>query len=177
MKTCPTCSEKLARLEYEGTIIWRCTKCGGVFVARSHLDIIRHRRIHDTETLKAEARNEFRSDTKRKKQCPGCFSVMEKRPIASCYTTMKMDCCKSCKGIWLDGGELAVAQLVFEASTRGRESLAFQKRMKELLESPERKAQFDAAMAKLPEDLPGDQREQNADILLELIRLLPFRLH
>ena len=68
---------------------------------------------------------------------------------------------------------MALAQLVYEASTTGTESLEFQRRMKELMESPERKAKFDAAMAALRENVPGDHSWDSENVLLELIRTVP----
>jgi Zn-finger nucleic acid-binding protein len=173
MKTCPACKTYLKTEDYEGTKVWRCPDCRGVFIAKYKLDIVRHQRHRDRETLKAEAKADFKSDTKQTIRCPRCRAIMEKRPIASRYSTLTLDSCKSCEGIWLDGGELALAQLVYEASTTGTESLEFQRRMKELLESPERKAKFDAAMAALRENVPGDHSWHSADILLELIKSVP----
>ena len=154
MKSCPACRTKLTSEDYEGARIWRCPECRGVFLSKSKLELIRHQRIRNGETLKAEARAEFQSDTIRTISCPGCGATMEKRRMPSRWITVTLDCCKACDGIWLDGGELAVAQLVFEASIRGTESLEFQRRMKELCESPERKAQFEAAVAALSERTP-----------------------
>lgn len=159
--------------EYEGVPIWRCSACGGAFLSGAKLQTIRHGRARTADQLKAEATAEFVGDTRKVLRCPSCGGHMDKRPISSRYSTMTYDNCRTCRSVWLDAGELAVLQLVYEATNRGTESLEFQKRMEELEQSPERKAQFEEAMSRLPEDLPSDEPMRTSPLAyVDLLRLV-----
>lgn len=75
---------------------------------------------------------------------------MSKHPLTTRQLALSIDRCDKCEGVWLDPGELSIAQLVFEASTWGLESKAFQERMAALESDPERLQRFQTAMASLP---------------------------
>jgi len=179
MKTCPKCRCGLRLEDYEQTNIARCEQCRGVFLPPYKLEIISHRRERSEHELKIEAKTDYRADTLEALRCPGCGRRMVKNPLASRYTTLAVDVCKHCHGLWLDGGELALAQLVFQASTQGRESAEFQRRMATLESDPDRRRQFEDAMAKLPESLPGAREETLAagldELLWTLLTDMPWR--
>jgi hypothetical protein len=60
-----------------------------------------------------------------------------------------IDECANCGLIWLDGGELASLQLAYEASEQGREARELRRRMEEM--PPQRRAEFERALAELPD--------------------------
>ena len=169
MKKCPTCDVALAHEMYEQTPIDRCPQCRGVFLSRARLEMIRHRRDTAADDLKREARDEFRGDTRHVIRCPRCRGLMDKRPLASRFAQLTLDVCRGCDGVWLDGGELALAQLVYEASTRGRESQEFQRRMAALAADPARRQRFEEALARLPEELPGQAAEVSDMLLADFV--------
>jgi Zn-finger nucleic acid-binding protein len=173
MKKCPTCEVALLAEDYAGVKVARCPGCRGVFMAKFRLEMINHQAVRSRDALKAEAKSEFMTDTIKQIRCPGCGGFMAKRPIASRYTPLLMDCCRACDGVWLDGGELAIIQMVYSASTRGMEAQEFKRRVRELEADPERKKQFETALAALPEDLPSATSDRDAywigDYLLDLL--------
>ena len=139
MRTCPLCLQSLEQTDYDGETVFRCAKCLGVFLPQYRLEIIRHKQQRQADVLKAEAKGEFSSDNKEKLHCPRCNGRMEKKPIDVRYATLTLDHCKSCDWIWLDGGELALAQLFFMSSARCANLREAKKRYEELEASPRRK--------------------------------------
>ena len=157
MKRCPACDQDLVSELYAGAKVERCPACRGVFVVQARLERIKREGVQPAAALKAEAAAEHGSDTRRQNRCPACRGVLEKRPLASRDTTLTVDRCRACPGVWLDGGELALVQLIHAASARGRDVLELQRRMQALEADPERKRRFEKAMAELPEALPGTE--------------------
>lgn len=166
MKHCPGCDAELVKEAYEGVAVWRCAKCRGALLPKYKLEMIRHQREREPDALKREAAAEFTGDTQRMIRCPRCGAHMEKRPLAGPYARLTMDYCHSCTCVWLDGGELAIAQLIFEDSGRGRDSLERKHRMAELDADPERRARFEADLARMPEELPGETRDQPPELII-----------
>ena len=171
MKNCPVCSEDFVQIEYEGEAVLRCPKCRGSVRPGYRLEIIRHRQLRKTDELKAEAQSEFSHDTKDKIRCPRCHGKMEKRPIDGRYPSLTLDHCRNCDWIWLDGGELPLAQLLFETSARNAVQRDMQKRAAELEASPERKAEFEKNLAALPDDLPGASGDARQTLVADALDL------
>ena len=176
MKNCPVCSEEFIETDYEGETVLRCRKCRGAFLPRYRLEIIKHKQARTDGELKAEAKDEFSSDTKDKLRCPRCNGKMQKKPIDGRFAALTLDHCKTCDWIWLDGGELALVQLFYASSAQAASRRDMQQRVNELEASPERKADFDKAFAELPEDLPGaDAYEKKAlavQVLATALRII-----
>jgi len=172
MKRCPTCGKGLRREVYEREAIFRCPGCRGVLVAGYHLDLIKHRKVRTTEALKTEAHEEFHGNTEKAVTCPRCLTPMAKRPFASRYARLSTDTCPKCRFVWLDGGELALLQLVFEASAQARDTADFQQRMRTMLSSPARHERFEADLARLPKDLPEVSGDATDRLVLELVGAL-----
>jgi Zn-finger nucleic acid-binding protein len=97
---------------------------------------------------------------------------MEKRPLSSRYTKLRVDICRKCDSVWLDGGELAAAQLIFEASTRGQEALEYGQRMKQLEADPARKQALEESMARLPDEKQHDAEDYQGEILDDILWLI-----
>ena len=80
---------------------------------------------------------------------------MIKRPLpVPGFENLHLDFCRGCSLVWLDGGELALAQLAHQATPGFRDKQEMKRRAAERDADPERKAAFDEAVAKLPEP-PG----------------------
>lgn len=163
MKHCPHCQEALHAEAYEDIPVWRCPACRGALVAGYRFDLILGRRGRTAEELAEEARREFSADTRRQIRCPRCRGTMGKRAIRGCFGKLAMDVCPSCSYVWLDGGELAVAQIAFAGSPSGRDIFEREDRMKRLENDPAAKAAFERDLAALPDELPGGELLQSAE--------------
>lgn len=171
MSMCPNCVRPLKHTTYEGFHVLRCGQCKGVLLPQEQLLRIGHKHEKNADTLKREAHEEFKGDNRKLIRCPKCQAAMEKRPLSTRYTVLNYDLCRSCGNVWLDGGELALMQLLFEHSIQGEEGVEFQKRMKELELSPERQARFEAALAKLPTEEPETDPDFPVELLLWLLNI------
>lgn len=150
MKKCPFCDIPLLAVEYEGFPILRCEQCRGHLVRSSRLDAIKRVARKSKDELKAEATAEFHSDNSGPIKCPRCHMTMHKRSIALPLLALQMDVCIPCTLVWLDGGELALAQLGYETSARFLDAQELKRRMASLDASPDRKAAFEKNVAQLP---------------------------
>ena len=100
---------------------------------------------------------------------------MKKTSVDLPIIELEIDECRHCEYVWLDGGELALLQLGYQATSKFIDAQEFKRRMEELEASPERKAQFEKRLAKLSRRLPEDELLGDiADsILWDLIRWGP----
>ena len=100
-----------------------------------------------------EARDGFLGDHPAPIRCPRCHLAMGKQPLrVPGFDNLHLDFCRGCSLVWLDGGELALAQLAYQASPAFREKEEMKRRAAARDADPERKAAFDEAVAKLPLD-------------------------
>ena len=73
--------------------------------------------------------------------------IHEKRvPVDIC-----LDLCRECDLVWLDGGELAILQLLFEGSKKGMNAEAMRRRAAAFEASPERMQRFKENLDRLCE--------------------------
>jgi len=154
MRLCPKCEVALTSVSYEGFRILQCPECKGYLVPLDRLESIKRAPRTPQEQLKEEARTEFKGDASAPVRCPRCHGPMEKTPLDVPMLTLQSDRCASCRLVWLDGGELALLQLAYEMSQQFLNAEDMKQRLRELEASPERKAQFEANLAQLPE--PAD---------------------
>ncbi len=151
LRDCPLCQIALEPETYEGLPVQRCPQCQGHLVDLSRYECIQRTPGKSVAELEAEAREGFAGDNPRPIRCPRCHVPMFKKPVPIPGFPLNMDVCLDCALVWLDGGELAMAQLAHQASPGFRDSREMQRRAAELDADPERKAAFDEAVAKLPE--------------------------
>ena len=104
MIRCPRCSEVLVRRRAGAVELDGCTTCGGSFFDQGELTNL----VKDPALLASvdaifrptrEALAPKRSDT-----CPRCTTAMTPFEQPS-MPGIQLDACRTCKGIWLDGGE------------------------------------------------------------------------
>ena len=150
MKNCPICNNSLDPETYEGFCVLRCTKCGGYLVELSRYESIKRIPEKSRAELEAEAQAGFQGDNPMPIRCPRCHVTMFKKTIPVPGFTLHMDICHACALVWLDGGELALAQLAHQASPVFINAQDLKRRSAELEADPERKAAFDEAVARLP---------------------------
>ena len=149
-RLCPICTVALEPEDYEGFRVLRCPDCAGHLVDLTHYEAIRRLPRKTLAELETEARDGFQGDSAHVLRCPRCHAAMQKRPLNVPGFDLHLDLCKGCSLAWFDGGELAMAQLGYQASPGFRDRQAHRERAEALEADPGRKAAFDEALAKMP---------------------------
>lgn len=147
---CPRCSIALTSTDYEGFRVLQCGQCCGHFVGAERLDSIKRVGEKSPDDLRGEATAEFKGANPDRVKCPRCRALMRKEAIRPPVVELKLDACESCKHLWLDGGVLALLQLIYQAGPKFAHAQEMKRRMAELEASPERKAEFEEQLANLP---------------------------
>ena len=150
-RNCPVCNVPLRPETYEGLLIRHCPQCRGHLLEHARFDAIRRIPGQSLAELEAEAKAGFAGDTPAAIRCPRCRLTMIKRPLAVPGFDLHYDQCCACALVWLDGGELALAQLAYQGTPQFRETQEMKRRAEALDADPARKAAFDEAVSKLPE--------------------------
>ena len=170
-RNCPVCNVPLEPEAYEGLLIQHCPQCQGHLLERARLEAIQRIPQKTLAELETEAQAGFTGDTAAPLRCPRCHVTMLKRPLALPGFNLQFDLCLDCKLVWLDGGELAMAQLAYQASPKFRDTQEMKRRAEALDADPERKASFEEAVAKLPEKPPPFREGLNEAFRDALFRL------
>ena len=172
-RDCPICAVPLERETYEGFPLWRCPQCQGTLLDFSHYESIRSVCEKTLVELETEAQAGFQGDNPDPIRCPRCHLATVKRPLpVPGFDGLHLDFCRGCSLVWFDGGELALAQLAYQATPAFREKQEMKRRAAERDADPERKAAFDEAVAKLPLDahpLAEDPPHLVVDALLDVL--------
>lgn len=117
---CPACQTALETIEYEGIKIETCLGCEGQWLDAGELrHIVKVREVRfDSEERKAVASatkitavNVERED--RDLRCPKCGGQTDALNYGG-DTGIVIDKCTSCRGVWLDRGEMAKIQMLVE---------------------------------------------------------------
>ena len=128
-----------------------CAQCKGHLVSSNKLETIKRVTKNTREQLKEEATSEVSTDLVGTILCPRCRRKMRKEQIRVPALTLYIDHCAPCSLVWLDGGELALIQLAYESSHHFVNTQELKQRIQELEASPERKSEFEVALARLPQ--------------------------
>lgn len=109
MRKCPGCGTLLEEIEYHKEKVDRCPGCGGVFFDQGELEaIISLVDLFQNVTLAEKEINTISSrEHQRELECPVCTKIMLKRDVAGTV----IDVCQTCRGIWLDEGEIIALKL------------------------------------------------------------------
>jgi Zn-finger nucleic acid-binding protein len=150
-RNCPICAVPLEPETYEGFPVLRCPDCSGHLVDLTRYESIRRLPEKSLAELEAEAQAGFQGDNPAPVRCPRCHLTMHKKSIPVPGFSLHMDVCRGCALVWLDGGELAMAQLAHQGSASFRDIQDLKRRSAALEADPDRKAAFEEALAKLPE--------------------------
>ncbi len=172
-RDCPHCRVPLETADYEGFRVWNCPQCRGHLLDLSRFEAIKRLPRKTLAELETEAREGFAGDHPEPVRCPRCHLRMAKRPLAMPGFDLHADVCVACALAWLDGGELALAQLGHQATPGFRDAAEMQRRHAALAADPERKAAFDEAVARLPRDahpVSDDLQGFLAEALLDFLR-------
>ena len=172
-RNCPICAVPLEQEAYEGFPLLRCPQCQGTLLDLSRYEAIKNVPEKTLVELEAEAHAGFQGDNPDPVRCPRCRGAMDKRPLpVPGFDPLHLDLCRGCALVWLDGGELALAQLAYQATPAFREKEEMKRRAAARDADPERKAAFDEAVAKLPLDahpLAEDPPHFVVDALLDVL--------
>ncbi len=101
---CPKCRADMEQIDYEGTEIDRCTICKGIWFDAGEIEIMKYEQaaaIIDT----GDAKVGKESNKLDRYQCPRCSGAMV-RVVDPKQTHIWYETCSSCKGSYLDAGEL-----------------------------------------------------------------------
>ena len=149
-RNCPVCAVPLQPEAYEGFPLLRCPDCQGHLLDLARYESIQRMPEKSHAELEAEAQEGFAGDTPSPLRCPRCHGAMQKRPLPVPGFDLHLDLCRGCALVWLDGGELAMAQLAYQATPAFQDAQKHKQCAAALEADPERKAAFDEAVAKLP---------------------------
>lgn len=107
---CPIDGTELARVEFQGTRVDICRRCGGIWFDRGEIDTV-------IQGLMAEPARTRRLDRRAGAQppapgsgvqraCPRCAGQGLIAEIYGRVSGVEIDKCSGCGGMWVDGGEL-----------------------------------------------------------------------
>jgi Zn-finger nucleic acid-binding protein len=158
MRKCPVCDDGLVWVEYEGARVMKCFACHGYLVDVAALERIKRNEGKSQDQLSVEVETESNHNSEHELKCPRCRLTMNKVNESLPGIEIELDCCKSCKMIWLDGGGLAKLQLGYEATDQAIQARAMKARVEAFEADPERQAQFAENLAQAPTFDEGTRR-------------------
>jgi Zn-finger nucleic acid-binding protein len=99
-----------------------CPQCRGTLVEADRLRAIERRRERQWSEaeLQAVATRVASSDGAPHRRCPRCLMFMDRIDASWDACVFHLDRCEACKVIWLDPGELDLAQAKYEKEVDGR---------------------------------------------------------
>jgi Zn-finger nucleic acid-binding protein len=124
MLKCPKCQVPLCQIAYEGSPIQVCPQCRGAVVDESDLARIReHRRLWWSEEQKNETiALAMEADSLARLSCPQCGLAMAKYRVQLTDSPFHVDCCKACRLLWFDSGELELIRMQYAKAARDQPS-------------------------------------------------------
>lgn len=157
-RRCPICKNVLSSTLYEGQSVEECPSCHGYLVNRMKFRLIQRQDIIPLGLLKKEALKYHTSSSKNIIYCPRCRSTMRKITVST-PLAYQYDHCKCCDSIWLDGGELALDQLLFQFGLVGSNLKEIKERAQQLGQKPEQLKEFESLWAQLPNSFYEESAE------------------
>jgi len=120
---CPNDQSLLVKKIYEGNVeIDECPKCKGMWLDKHELEKIQDTLENDySDELRkipdyiSRAYKMARSKNEDIRKCPKCDNPMSKKEYAK-SSQIIIDICPTCRGVWLDKGELQKLEIFFERS-------------------------------------------------------------
>ncbi|TWT92076.1 TFIIB-type zinc ribbon-containing protein [Stieleria varia] len=127
---CPHDGTELTATKYEGDIeVDQCSQCSGMWLDWQELQRIEDAREKDysaeIKQLPDVVGSAYEMAFARSKpaiQCPKCGREMERREHGFCSQVL-VDTCPTCRGTWLDGGEIEALEVFFEKTTSEAEEV------------------------------------------------------
>ncbi len=116
---CPRCGEETEVKGVQGIAVDRCPNCFGMWFDRGELeriekggggDMVRLLSMgspYDDDEDASQPWNDLgRTGGRAEADCPRCHAAMTRGPDAA-DTSLVIDMCPACGGVWYDGGEVA----------------------------------------------------------------------
>ena len=116
---CPRCGEEMEVKGVQGIAVDRCPNCFGMWFDKGELESIEKSGggdmvrllsmgspFDDDEDASQPWNDLARGDTKAQAECPRCDALMS-RGHDDADTSLIIDTCAACGGVWYDGGEVA----------------------------------------------------------------------
>jgi len=105
---CPACSNTLRAVKVGEITVDVCDPgCGGIWFDSHELkQVDEHHEAAGEDLLKIKKDPSITIDHSQKRACPRCDNVIMMRHFMSVKNDVEIDECASCRGIWLDAGEL-----------------------------------------------------------------------
>lgn len=103
---CPKCSAELFSFNVDDIELEQCTSCEGIWFDKNELKRIKDKADSDLNWMDYEIwkhTDKFKLNVK-KYDCPKCGDKMEVLDYDN--TSIEIDYCRSCNGIWFDKGEI-----------------------------------------------------------------------
>ena len=121
---CPTDGDNLVSQVYEADIeIDQCPNCGGMWLDHQELERIQGTRQHDYSEEVSQmpdlVGNAYAMALARSEpslSCPKCKRLMDRQEHGDCSQIL-FDICPTCRGVWLDKGELRALEVFFEKTS------------------------------------------------------------
>jgi uncharacterized protein len=117
---CPRCDNRLEYITAEDLEIHpppyldHCPDCGGIWIQRDTLSPLMELSVEALKNWEARLSARLRGtlDTRETEIiCPSCQIVLAERPYAR-DSSVFIDACRNCLGVWLDSGELVLIKQV-----------------------------------------------------------------
>ncbi|MEM7233081.1 MAG: zf-TFIIB domain-containing protein [Planctomycetota bacterium] len=115
MNRCPNCGTNLKRAAYEGLPVDHCHGCHGILVFDKRLDTIKRRPDTPQDVLQAQVDRSPPTASRRETRCPKCTKKMKTYSRYD-FFEVEHEYCHPCQLVWLDPGEIAMLQLLYEAT-------------------------------------------------------------
>lgn len=118
---CPMCAGELKSVNYESdTMVDECSLCKGIWLDAGELEKIQTKvqKNHKEKYSQFESYTEIGARMSsqmggKKINCPKCDKTMIKKEFQPTSTVI-VDLCNGCKGLWLDAGELQQLEVFLE---------------------------------------------------------------
>ena len=94
----------MEQIEYEGVEVDRCTICNGIWFDAGEIDLMKNKQAAKAIDT-GDAKVGKQSNVLDSYQCPRCSGAMVK-VVDPVQTHIWFETCSSCKGSYLDAGEL-----------------------------------------------------------------------
>ena len=118
---CPVCQLRMEPLAYEGKLVRWCENCRGHWLTKNELRHIIESRVVKFERIAAHVlakagpdRTIPHPERERSLMCPECQVALEARKYGT-DSTIVVNRCPECEGVWLDYHELELVQMLIEA--------------------------------------------------------------
>ncbi len=105
-KPCPRCSHSLTALPFGSVVLDGCNECGGIWFDHGELNKLTRDPSVGLMAVESVFRQALSADAPSGQMlCPVCSTAL--KPFSFPHTPgVELDACHTCKGIWLDDGEL-----------------------------------------------------------------------